>query len=105
MRTFVTYVSEVKAGGGTDPFEIFVVVDTHLLAPAHADNHVGGDGEIHLGQPDVHDADFGHGGAVRRCDDGCEADPLLEDVIAAFSHGDCFELIEAGANDYAEASE
>lgn len=105
MRSFVAYVSEVEAGGGADPFEIFVVVDTHLLAPAHADDHVGGDREIHCRQPDVHNADFGHGGAVGRCDDGCEADALLQDVIAAIAHGDCFELILRGAHDYAEAGE
>lgn len=81
------------------------MVDTHLLAPAHADDHVGGNREIHRRQPDVHDADFGHGGAVWSCDDWCEADSLLQDVIAAFAHRDRVELIVSGANDYTQAGE
>ena len=81
------------------------MVDTHLFATAHADDHVGGDGEIHCREPDVHDADFGHGGALGCCDDWGESDSLLKYVIAAFAHRDRVELIASWANDHANASE
>jgi len=81
------------------------VIDTHLFAAAHADDHVGGYGEGGTGEPDVHDADFGHSGAVRREDGGGEADAFLKDVIAAFAHWDGLELLYCGADDDADTGE
>jgi len=81
------------------------VVDAHLFAAAHADDHIGGAGGGAGGEPDVHDADFDHGGAVGCGDDGGEGDALLEDVIVAVVGGDGFELSAGGPDDDAEAGE
>ena len=81
------------------------MVDAHLLAAAHSYYHVGRNRSLHRGEPYVHDADFGHGGAVGR--DHCwgEADSLLQDVIAALANGDCFQLFGCWPYNYAKAGE
>ncbi len=66
------------------------MVDAHLLAAAHSYDHVGRNRSLHRGEPYVHDADFGHRWAVWGCNHRRKPHSLLQDIVAALAHRDCF---------------